>query len=101
MRPVAKGEMLGPMLEAGEIDALISAVVPRCILQGSDKVGRLFPGYETVERDYFARTEIFPIMHTVVIRKDVLAAHPSHRPINLRRVRQIQGVGCGRISQRV
>ena len=77
VRPVAKGEMLGPMLEAGKIDALISAVVPQCILQGSDKVGRLFPDYETVERGYFARTEIFPIMHTVVIRKDVLAAHPG------------------------
>ena len=77
VHPVAKGEMLGPMLESGEIDALISAVVPNCIVQGSDKVGRLFTDYEAVERDYFARTGIFPIMHTVVIRKDVLAAHPE------------------------
>ncbi|TPG16404.1 4,5-dihydroxyphthalate decarboxylase [Sphingomonas koreensis] len=77
VQPVPKGKALGPMLEAGEIDALISAVTPQCILTGSDKVGRLFPEYEMVERDYFGRTGIFPIMHTVVIRKEVLAANPE------------------------
>ena len=43
---------LGEMLEAGEIDALISADVPKCVLEKSPKVGRLFEDYETVERDY-------------------------------------------------
>jgi 4,5-dihydroxyphthalate decarboxylase len=33
---------LGAMLEAGEIDALISADVPKCVLDKSPKVGRLF-----------------------------------------------------------
>ena len=77
VRSVEPGQALGPMLESGEIDALISAVVPQCMMKGSDRVERLFPNYETVERDYFARTAIFPIMHTVVIRRDVLAAHPE------------------------
>lgn len=75
VRAVPENKALGPMLESGEIDALISAVIPQCILKGSEKVGRLFRDYETVERDYFARTGIFPIMHTVVIRKDLLATH--------------------------
>lgn len=58
------------MLERGEIDALISAVALQCVLKGSPKVRRLFRDYQTVKRDYFRRTGIYPIMHTVVIRKD-------------------------------
>jgi hypothetical protein len=42
------------MLERGEIDALISSDVPKGILQGSHKVGRVFEDYEAVERDYSA-----------------------------------------------
>lgn len=41
------------MLEAGEIDALFSANVPQCVLDGSPNVGRLFPDYEPLERDYY------------------------------------------------
>jgi hypothetical protein len=62
---------LGKMLETGEIDALISADAPECVLAGRPNVGRLFEDYETVERDYFRRTGIFPIMHPVVIRKEL------------------------------
>jgi 4,5-dihydroxyphthalate decarboxylase len=74
---VPKGKELGAMLEAGEIDALISADVPKCILEKSPKVGQLFPDYQAVEREYYERTGIFPIMHTVVIRRDLLAQHPE------------------------
>ena len=62
---------LGDLLERGEIDALISADVPRCVLEGSAKVGRLFEDYEAVERDYFRRTGIFPIMHLVAVRREL------------------------------
>lgn len=72
-----QGADLGEMLAAGSIDALISADVPRCVLEGSPKVRRLFPDYEAVERDYHRRTKIFPIMHTVVIRKQLVADHPG------------------------
>ncbi len=74
---VAKGKALGPMLEGGEIDALISAVPPRCVLNGSPKVAQLFPDYVSVEREYYARTGIYPIMHTVVVRRDLLAQNPG------------------------
>ena len=72
-----EGRELGQMLDAGEIDALISADVPRCVLDGSPRVGRLFGDYEAVERDYYRRTGIFPAMHTVVIRRDLLTRQPG------------------------
>lgn len=72
-----KGKELGGMLDAGEIDALISADVPKCILEKSPNVAQLFPDYEDAERDYYKRTGIFPIMHTVVIRKELLAQRPE------------------------
>lgn len=74
---IPEGKELGAMLEAGEIDALISADNPKCILENSPRVGRLFPDYVSVERDYYRRTGIFPIMHTMVIRKDTLAQNPG------------------------
>ncbi len=74
---IPHGKELGAMLEAGEIDGLISADNPKCILENSPKVGRLFPDYPTTEREYYKRTGIFPIMHTVVIRKDTLAQNPG------------------------
>ena len=74
---IGKDKELGAMLEAGEIDALISADVPKCMLEHSPKVGRLFTDYQMIEQDYYKRTGIFPIMHTVVLRRDLLAQHPE------------------------
>jgi hypothetical protein len=62
---------LGEMLASGEIDALISADAPKCVLEKQPNVGRLFEDYETIERDYYARTGIFPIMHMVTVKKEL------------------------------
>ncbi|WNV86607.1 4,5-dihydroxyphthalate decarboxylase [Umezawaea sp. Da 62-37] len=71
------GRTLNDMLDSGEIDALFSANVPQCVLDGSPNAARLFPDFEPLERDYHRRTGIFPIMHTVVARRDLLATHPD------------------------
>lgn len=67
---------LSGMLAAGELDALISLYIPESFLAGAPHIVRLFPNPKEVAKDYYGRTGIFPIMHTVVIREDVHAEHP-------------------------
>ena len=67
---------LSEMLLAGDIDALVSARPPRAFLDGGERIVRLIPDYRTQEQDYFRRTGIFPIMHTVAIRRDTYDRHP-------------------------
>jgi 4,5-dihydroxyphthalate decarboxylase len=76
VQPVAEGQTLEGMLERGELDALLSLYIPAMFEQGSPRVARLFPDYKRVEQDYYRRTGIFPIMHTVVIRRDVCDEQP-------------------------
>jgi 4,5-dihydroxyphthalate decarboxylase len=75
LKPIPANATLSGMLAAGELDALVTARAPSTFTT-TDSVKRLFPDYMAKEKAYFARTKIFPIMHTVVIRRDVYAKNP-------------------------
>lgn len=66
---------LSDMLAAGEVDAVISARPPDSFLSGHHTVKRLYDDPPAVERDYFMRTGIYPIMHVLVVRADVYHAN--------------------------
>ena len=72
---IPSGKTLSQMIESGEIDALYTARAPSSFGR-SEKVVRLFPDYPGVERTYFAKTKIFPIMHVIVVRRDVYRENP-------------------------
>ncbi len=76
LQQVADGKTLSGMLEAGELDAVISARAPLCFERGAPNVARLFPDYRRVEEDYFRRTKIFPTMHIIGIRRSLAERHP-------------------------
>jgi 4,5-dihydroxyphthalate decarboxylase len=65
------------MIIAGDVDALITAIEPKAYTDGHPKIKRLFPDVRAVEREYYKKTGVFPIMHVVAVRKDFADANPS------------------------
>jgi len=73
---IEPGQHLDDLLEEGAIDALISVIIPPSFVAGSEKILRMFPEYRKAEVDYYQRTRIFPIMHTLVMRTKLYEAEP-------------------------
>ena len=67
---------LNEMLLSGEIDAALAARPPDAFVNRDGRIRRLFPNFRDLEEDYYRSTGIFPIMHTVAVRRDVLQSHP-------------------------
>lgn len=72
----AEGKDESDLLLDGDVDAIFHAAEPKAFVEGDGKVVRLFADYRQVERNYYAQTGIFPIMHAVAIRNDVAEQHP-------------------------
>ncbi len=76
VRRIGPTQTLSQMLADGDIDALHAARIPSTFRSRPGAVRRLFDDHVAVERAYWKRTRIFPIMHTVVLRRDIYQANP-------------------------
>ena len=71
---IPNDQTLSAMLQRGEITALVSARAPSCF-DGTNVV-RLFPDFRSQEKSYYRKTKLFPIMHGLAIRQDLVHSEP-------------------------
>jgi 4,5-dihydroxyphthalate decarboxylase len=71
------GRLLVDMLAAGELDALVCPWPPAGFYEPGSPVRRLYPDFARVEQAYFQRTGIYPGHHIIVLRRDLVEAHPQ------------------------
>ncbi len=76
LRRVEPGNDVDRMLLEGELAGLMYPELPPSWRNGDPRIQRLFPDAKAEEQRYFERTGNFPIMHTVVIREDLLRQYP-------------------------
>lgn len=71
LNAIGPTQTLSQMIAAGEIDVIHSPRIPSTLHTQPDRVKRLFEDYVEVERAYYRKTRIFPIMHVIAIRREV------------------------------
>ena len=69
-------QTINGMLASGELDAFIGPRTPKTYRDGKTPIRRLFENFEDVEKDYYRKTNIFPIMHPLGIRRSLYEKHP-------------------------
>lgn len=72
------------MLVEGELDAVLHSDLIEPLIKKDKRVARLFRDHKAEEQAYFKKTGIFPIMHVVALRRELVEQHPWV-PINLYR----------------
>jgi 4,5-dihydroxyphthalate decarboxylase len=76
LRRVETGALVTDLCAAGEVEGLIYPELPRQLLSGDGTIQRLFKDPKAAEQDYYRRTGIFPIMHVVAIRAELVEKYP-------------------------
>jgi 4,5-dihydroxyphthalate decarboxylase len=72
----APDKSLSSMLVSGEIDAALSAHAPACYEQHHPNIKRLFEDYLDLEQKYVKETGIYPIMHTIALKREIVERNP-------------------------
>jgi 4,5-dihydroxyphthalate decarboxylase len=75
LKSIDPRKTLSEMLGNGEIDAIHAPHIPSTYYTKPGTVRRLFENYVEIERAYYRKTKIFPIMHTVVMRREIYEAN--------------------------
>jgi len=70
------GKTISRLLADGEIDGFIAPRAPDLDLRQHPNIGWLFPDPTAAAKDYYKRTGIFPIMHLVGVRRELVQQHP-------------------------
>ncbi|MGE0628767.1 MAG: hypothetical protein AB7O43_13150 [Hyphomicrobiaceae bacterium] len=70
------------MLVAGDVDALLHPDIIQPMIDGDPRVARLFADYRAEQIRYYRKTQIFPIMHVLGIKPEIVERHPWV-PLNL------------------
>jgi 4,5-dihydroxyphthalate decarboxylase len=71
-----EGEDESTLLLSGKVDAILHPAEPKVYQDRNPLVDRLFKDHRTVERDFYKRTGVFPIMHSVAIRTETAKRYP-------------------------
>jgi 4,5-dihydroxyphthalate decarboxylase len=69
--------LLVDMLVDGAIDALVCPWPPAGFYAPDSPLRRLYPDFVRVEQAYFRRSGIYPGHHLIVLRRDLVEAHPE------------------------
>ena len=73
---VPSGKTALSMLLNGELPAMMTPQTPKPILDGDERIARLFPDCVERERTYYKETGIFPIMHVTAIKNEIVERYP-------------------------
>lgn len=68
-------ETISDLLDRGDLDGFIAPRPPTCAGRNPD-VGWLFPDPMAAAKEYYGRTKIFPIMHLVGVRRELVERQP-------------------------
>jgi 4,5-dihydroxyphthalate decarboxylase len=96
---ISNRQSLNQMLENGELEGLIGATTPLSFAQCSPTVTRLFGNPREIEIGYYRRTGIFPIMHVIVIKREVYERAPWVAVNLYQSFEKAKAVGLNRLGE--
>jgi 4,5-dihydroxyphthalate decarboxylase len=76
LRRLDHSQSVEEMLADGSLDALIHSDIIKPFVAKDPRVARLFPNYKEEEIAFYKKTGIFPIMHVLGIKQEIVAQHP-------------------------